>query len=257
MKKPLWLRTLPLLMALPLVATGAAPVLADEAQTVEQQYGVVQSDTREGRRLNDQLDQVVARIVRGINSERGRSSFQLRSARVLGGRDAAHDKVVNAFALPDGRIYVTLGLMRLIQDSSRSDDELAFVVGHEVTHVVEKHGARQQKKALPAMLGALVLGAVGGSTLGNLGQYGAAAYTSSFSRKDEYRADRGGLLAMNAAGYDPEAAVTMLNRLKSQGEESNRTVNGWFGSHPITSNRIARVQEIIRDLHAGRDPRQQ
>src|SRR5687767_5874855 len=124
-----WLiRGLPALMALSFVA-GAQPARAqsqDIGRKIESQYGVVGTDTREGQRLNDQLDRVVGRILGAVNAERDRE-FRLRSAKILGGRASKTDQVVNAFALPDGRIYVTLGLMRMIESSPRSDDELAFV----------------------------------------------------------------------------------------------------------------------------------
>lgn len=249
------------------IATGlglalvGAPVLVqaqsqDVGRQMEQEYGVLGRDTAEGRRYNSQMDEVVERIVAGVNRTRRRESdgkqFQLKSAKILGGRSDKHDQVINAFALPDGRIYVTLGLLRAIRDSARSDDELAFVVGHEVTHVTERHSAHQSKKATEAGLLALLLGAVTKNrAVETLGQYGAAAYVSSFGRKDEYRADRGGLLAMDAAGYDLNSAATMLNRLKSKGEGQNKLVNGWFGSHPLTSNRVSRVQNMIQELRRG------
>lgn len=244
------LRGLPALMALSFVV-AAQPVRAqsqDIGRQMESQYGVVDSDTREGRRLNDQLDRVVERIVGAVNKERRNRDFQLRSARILGGRSSKTDQVINAFALPDGRIYVTLGLMRMIENSPRSDDELAFVVGHEVTHVVEHHSAEQQKQAIGLGLGAILLGAVTRSqAIGTAAQYGAAARVSHFGRKDEYAADKGGVRAMTRAGYDPEAAATMLGRLKSKGEGGNKLLNGWFGSHPITENRVARVREMIAE----------
>jgi predicted Zn-dependent protease len=252
-----FLRCLPFLAAFSLVATTAPAVCAaeDVGRQMEQEYGVVRDSYGEGRRLNEQLGRVSERIVRGVNSQPGRAGFQLRSATILGGRDDKHDKVVNAFALPDGRIYVTLGLLRAIQDSSRSDDELAFVVGHEVTHVVEKHSKAQQSKALQAgLLGILATAVTRSNAVGQIAGVAGNAYVSSYSRKDEYRADRGGLIAMDAAGYDPESAVTMLNRLKSKGEEDNRMMNGWFGSHPLTGNRVKRIQEMIADLHNGREP---
>lgn len=228
----------------------------DVGRQMEQDYGVLGRDTAEGRRYNSQMDEVVERIVAGVNRTRRRESdgkqFQLKSAKILGGRSDKHDQVINAFALPDGRIYVTLGLLRAIRDSARSDDELAFVVGHEVTHVTERHSAHQSKKATEAGLLALLLGAVTKNrAVETLGQYGAAAYVSSFGRKDEYRADRGGLLAMYEAGYDLNSAATMLNRLKSKGEGQNKLVNGWFGSHPLTSNRVNRVQNMIQELRRG------
>lgn len=250
-------RGAPLLLVFSLLAISVPASAAreqDAGRQIEQEYGIVSRATPEGRRLNDQMDRVVERIVSAVNATSGKGNFRLRSAKLLGGRSEKGDKVINAFALPDGRIYVMLGLARLVQDSPRADDELAFVVGHEVTHVVEHHSAEQQKKATQAGLLAVILGAVTkNNAVGTLGGYGAAAYVSSFSRKDEYAADKGGLMAMYRANYDPRAAVTMLNRLKAAGGSSNKTVNGWFGSHPLTENRVERVKEMISDLQDGRD----
>lgn len=227
---------------------------ADEVQQIERQYGVVDTQTLEGRRLNAQLTRVVDRVVEAINQQYPDRNFRLRSARILGGNSEKGDRMLNAFALPDGRIYVTLGLMRAVQGSSRSDDELAFVVGHEVTHVVEHHAAQQQKKALPAGIAAILLGALTKSrAAGDLANLGASAYVSHYSRVDEYRADRGGVRAMYLAGYDPGAALTVLQRLEAAGGSQSRLTNGWFGSHPLTENRIERLEKMIDDLRAGRE----
>jgi predicted Zn-dependent protease len=244
-----WWRFLTAVAVLSL-ATGAGPARAaeDVGTQMEREYGVIR-DTRD----NDVLDRVVQRMVRAVNSDREYSSFQLRSARLLGGRDQKHDKVINAFALPDGRIYVTNGLMRLLDKSRQPEDELAFVVGHEITHVVERHSAKQAKKSLPVNIAAILLGAATGNrAIGTVAGAGAAAYGASFSRKDEYRADRGGLIFMNKAGYDIDAAPTMLNRLKSAGEGS--AINAWFGSHPATQSRVDKMEDMVGDLHAGRRP---
>lgn len=251
MNKKIWLRCLPGMLALSFVM-GAAPAQAqsqDIGQTMEREYGVV-SD----RQLNEDLDGVVSRIVRAVNSDREYRNFQLRSAKILGGRSSKYDKVINAFALPDGRIYVTLGLLRMLENSQRPDDELAFVVGHEVTHVVERHSANQAKKSLPANIAAILLGAATKNrAIGTIAGAGAAAYGASFSRKDEYKADRGGLLFMSKAGFDMNAAPVMLNRLKSAGEGSGG-VNAWFSSHPPTNNRVNKVKEMIQDIRSGRRP---
>ena len=248
-------RWLPAALALGLVAAAAPAARAadDIGRQYEQEYGIVDRNSSEGRRLNDQLDRVVRRVVGAINDQPGRAGFRLRSARLLGGRDAKHDKVINAFALPDGRIYVMLGLMRALENAADADDELAFVVGHEVTHVVEKHSKNQQKQALKYGLAAILLGAVTrNEAVGQIAGLGANAKISHYGRNDEYAADRGGLTAMNDAGYDPQSSIRMLNRLKQAGEEDNRTINGWFGSHPLTANRIDRIREMIANLRSGR-----
>ncbi len=250
-------RVLPMLLGFGMLA-GLAPSAAqaqsrsqDIGVQMEREYGVLDRYSSEGSRFNDQLDRVVYRILRGVNQDRKRE-FQLKSAKILGGRSEKGDRMINAFALPDGRIYVTLGLLRAVQESPRADDELAFVVGHEVTHVTERHGQSQSNKAVQAGILAILLGAVTKSeAVGQVAGVGAAAYVSKYSRSDEYESDKGGLLAMHRAGYDLDAAISMLNRLRSKGEESNRLMNGWFGSHPLTGNRVDRIKEQIRKLRRG------
>jgi predicted Zn-dependent protease len=217
----------------------------DVGRSMEKEYGVVRLNTPEGRQLNEQLERVTGRIT-------GALGYRLKSATLLGGADEKHDKVVNAFALPDGRIYVTLGLARLVQKAPDPDGELAFVVGHETTHVVKKHGERQQKQALGAGLAAIVLGAATGSrNVGSVASAGAAAYVSHFSREDEYQADKGGLLAMQKAGYNLDAGPSMLKRLgTASGAQPASTLNGWFGSHPLTTNRVKRLQALIDQMRA-------
>jgi len=58
---------------------------------------------------------------------------------------------------------------------------------------------------------------------------------------------------MHAAGYDLDGAPAVLQRLKDKYGDGNRTITGWFGSHPLTTNRIARSREIIADLRTGRE----
>jgi len=242
------------LCALTLVLTPTPSRAAtDIGKDMENQYGVIDSSTQSGKALNELLTEIVGKVVQGVNKDHGTTGFQLKSATILGGKSEKNDKIVNAFALPDGRIYVTLGLLRAIQDEPLRKDGLAFVVGHEITHVVEKHSANQQKKAIPAGIAAAVLGtlsknqAVAGAT-----GTAAGAYVSHFGRNDEYRADRGGLLGMNYAGFDTAGAVMLLNMLQKVGGDQNATTNGWFGSHPITKNRVERVSNMIEDVKAGR-----
>lgn len=256
MKISILARCLPLLLGLSLVGGPAAAQRGEDiGRAMEREYGVVDSDSRDGRRLNQQLDEVVERITGALNNNNRRrgGDFRVQSAKILGGRSEKHDGVVNAFALPDGRIYVTMGLMRMLEKSPRPDDELAFVVGHEMTHVVERHSAEQTKKSLPYYLGALLVGGLTRSqAAGTIAQYGAAAAAAHYSRTDEYEADKGGLTAMHRAGYDPNASIAMLKRLQAGGGSQNRTVNGWFGSHPLTENRVQKVREMIQELEGGR-----
>jgi predicted Zn-dependent protease len=235
-------------MALAAFLLGALPLAPAQAEDIgrqmEREFGVVSRATDEGLRFNQQLERVSERITTSVG-------YKLKSATLLGGRSAKNDDMLNAFALPDGRIYVTLGLMRAVQKSDIADSELAFIVGHEMTHVKEKHGKNQQKKGMTAGILGILVGALGGRTAGDLANLAANAYTSHYSRVDEYRADKGALKAMEAAGYDLDGAPAVLQRLKDKYGDSNKTMTGWFGSHPLTTNRIARAREIITDLRTG------
>src|SRR5689334_3691330 len=105
-------------LALALVAAPRAGAQggreADEGRAMEREYGVIGRRTEEGRSLNEQLERVTSRVTSALG-------YRLKSAILLGGADEKHDKVINAFALPDGRIYVTLGLARAVRKSADPD----------------------------------------------------------------------------------------------------------------------------------------
>ena len=102
-------RGLPLLLGLSFFVAAPPARAEDEARQMETQYGVLSRDTYEGQKFNDQLDRVVPRIVAAVQQNNPDTKFRLASAKILGGRTEKGDKVVNAFALPDGHIYVTVG----------------------------------------------------------------------------------------------------------------------------------------------------
>lgn len=236
------------LVMLALVGLVAPVWAADIGRQMEREYGVVGRDTEEGARLNNELDRIVRRMTDAIG-------YQVKSHKLLGGRSAKRDKVINAFALPDGRIYVTLGLMRAAREGKYPEEAIAFVVGHEVTHVQQKHGKRQQRKSITAMiLGAAAAAALGarGNAIGDWGSLAGNVVGSHYSRKDEYRSDEGGLRGMHRAGYNMNGAIELLQILEKEGGNQNKTINGWLGSHPITRNRIARVRELTAEIESGR-----
>ena len=237
-----------LVLALALSPILARPALAEDiGKKMEREYGVVDRSTTEGRRFNDRLSSIVRRTSKALG-------YTPRSAKLLGGRRKKTDKVINAFALGDGRIYVTLGLMRLVDQDPDAEAQIAFVVGHELTHVTQRHVRHQQNKARNAGIAAAVIGILTRDrTAATAARLGASAYVSSYGRRDEYRADRGGLKAMYGAGYNLDAAVSMLQHLKEQGGKQDKFINGLFGSHPITGNRINRIKKQTADIRAGRD----
>jgi predicted Zn-dependent protease len=156
------------------------------------------------------------------------------------------DKELNAMALPGGYVFVNQGLMSIL-----SDDELAYVVGHEVGHVAARHIAKQMQANMTyqVILGVAFAGL--GSKMGSggdaLSQGADAIYNVialGYSRKDEYQADRIGVRYSYKAGYNPWASLTALEKIKKE-EGTNWKVMGYFRSHPYVEDRIRALQTAI------------
>jgi len=158
----------------------------------------------------------------------------------------------NAFALPGGYIYVSRGLLSLINDEA----ELAGVIGHEMIHVTKRHSVKQMKKSIfPSLLhipGALV--GIFNSDLGNAintpVSLGSELFLSNYSRKQESESDEYGIKLASKAGYDPAKLAVILNSLSADvelltGEEEKKS---YFSSHPITPKRVEDIDKEISKL---------
>lgn len=160
----------------------------------------------------------------------------------------ARDRSVNAFALPGGYFGVHLGLIGLV--SSR--DELASVLGHELSHVTQRHIARliaRQGQQTPWLIGALILGALAASKSPDaanaliLGGQGVAIQNQlNFSRDMEREADRVGYAIMTAAGFEPEGFASMFAKLQQANRINDNGSFPYLRSHPLNTERIADVQ---------------
>jgi predicted Zn-dependent protease len=165
--------------------------------------------------------------------------------------------VVNAFAVPGCYIYVTRGLMAIMN----SEDELASVLGHEVGHVTADHSAQRQNRALLSQLGALAVGVALGSgeAMQAAGQL-AQMYTLNYSRDQEYESDMLGVRYLQANGYNVFAAGDMLAALGTQeqlearvNDRPARSIPTWARSHPLSADRVNRVNAQAQSLGATRE----
>lgn len=148
---------------------------------------------------------------------------------------------VNAMAVPGGTIYVTRGLYEDYAD----DAELAFVMGHELGHVEQRHSIKQMEKM--SLIDLAVRIATRGK--GNTVQLGAGVaeklLANQFSQADEAEADRLGQHHLRQLGYDPSKAVSAMERLSSltgSGEHSHINTR-IFGDHPPTQDRIEALRK--------------
>jgi predicted Zn-dependent protease len=153
---------------------------------------------------------------------------------------------INAFALPGGHVYVGAGLISLMD----SEDELAAVIGHEIEHIDHYHCAErvQQEQALRGM------------PLGGLVALPVELFEAGYSKDQELEADREGTRLAVQTGYSANGAIRMFEvfeRLfkdhqapaKTPQEEvsqvAEQTLEGYFRSHPLPSERLAQVQRMI------------
>ena len=168
------------------------------------------------------------------------------------------DRSVNAFALPGGYFGLHLGLIAVV--SSR--DELASVLGHELTHVTQRHISRlisKQSAHSPWLIGAMILGALAASknpdaanALITGGQAVAAQNQLNFSRDMEREADRIGFGVMTQAGFEAQGFVSMFEKLQQASRLNDRGSFPYLRGHPLTTERMADMQARVRTTKTGK-----
>jgi predicted Zn-dependent protease len=185
----------------------------------------------------------------------------------VGSRVAAHAKrklawhfhllcdptFINAFALPGGHVFVGTGLL----DQIKSEDELAFVLGHEIEHVDRYHAV--ERVQVEAKLRQVDLEAIG-----QLASIPISLWQAGYSKDEEFEADREGLRLAVANGYSAQGAVNLLERWVQLHREyvihaetppdelSQLAVEGlagYFRSHPLPSERLAQANAVIAQDH--------
>jgi predicted Zn-dependent protease len=164
---------------------------------------------------------------------------------------AVDDHRINAFALPGGFIGVHNGLL----EATRSEDELAGVLAHEIAHVTQRHiaraihaNSRQSILTTAMMLGALVLAAAGGGGDAVQGAMAIAQGTAAqqqinFTRSNEYEADRVGIAALADAGFDPYGMASFFEVMSRQTTTSpEMRAPEFMRTHPVTTARISEAR---------------
>ncbi|HEB73537.1 MAG TPA: LysM peptidoglycan-binding domain-containing protein [Nitrospirae bacterium] len=155
------------------------------------------------------------------------------------------DAMVNAFALPGGYIYVTRGLLAVLN----SEAALAGVIGHEIGHVIGHHAVKKMKKSIGQTL--LALGGLIASKdiRANAGAWLTITTSLSqqillgYGRDMEMESDQEGLILTHEAGYDPHAIVGFLQSLRTLEKLGGRGYHGFQATHPDTIVRIIQAEE--------------
>ncbi|HTM36599.1 MAG TPA: M48 family metalloprotease [Terriglobales bacterium] len=161
--------------------------------------------------------------------------------------------MVNAFSLPGGHVFVGEGLLDLMD----SEDQLAFILGHELEHIDHYHCV--ERVQVEARFRKLRLG-----TIGELVQIPLAVWQAGYSKDQELEADREGVRLAVLGGYSPYGAVTLFKKFdelhaeqmihaKSPTQELSQlaiqSLEGYFRSHPAIPDRIAQIERLISEEH--------
>ncbi|HKS76887.1 MAG TPA: M48 family metalloprotease [Terriglobales bacterium] len=157
-----------------------------------------------------------------------------------------NQKEINAFALPGGPIFVNVGTIQ----AADNEAELAGVIAHEISHVVQRHGTRAATKQMAAQVPIAVLGGIlGGGALGQMAvqgvSFGVGSYFLKNSRQSEKEADLLGTDIMYDAGYDPHAMAEFFEKIKAQG--GPKTIQ-FLSDHPDPGNRVEYVSAEVKTL---------
>lgn len=191
---------------------------------------------------NPEVERYVDRIGRRILASTGPLSFDYRFFVI-------EDAQLNAFSVPGGSIYVNTGLI----ERAKSTDELAGVLGHEITHAKNHHMVRASGPDAISILSLLAMVALaksgsGAQAAGMVGQAVAATRQAAYSRQLEMEADTLGTRYMAAAGYDPKGTIGFLKALDQERMLNPVDVPAYVMTHPITQERVANAELVVRSL---------
>ena len=190
------------------------------------------------RALQDYIDSVGNRVVESSIAKNSPYPFDFHLLR--------DTQTVNAFALPGGQVFITAALLSRLN----SEAQLAGVLGHEVGHVIGRHGAEHLAKQ---QLGSALVNAVGIAASDERGNGRQAAVLAQavnqmvnlkYGREDELESDRLGFQFMTEAGYNPKGIVELMKILDSARGGAGGQPE-FMSTHPNPGNRIEQLNSII------------
>ncbi len=157
------------------------------------------------------------------------------------------DKAVNAWCMPGGKIVVYTGLLPV----SQNEAALAVVVGHEVSHALLQHGNQRMSQGLLQQLGGVALSVAVANKPAETQNLFLAAYGAGttvgvmlpFSRKQELEADRYGLIFTAMAGYNPQEAIPLWERMERA--SNGQSPPEFLSTHPTEGRRIEQLQQYM------------
>ena len=152
-------------------------------------------------------------------------------------------ETVNAWCMAGGRMAVYTGLFEKL---NLTDDEFAQIMGHEISHALANHTAERMSRAMATTVGVVAVGVMSDNKIAAMGGAAMAAKLAlelPNSRTAESEADEMGLRIATLAGYDPDSAVTLWQRMGAQG--GGKAPPEFLSTHPAPGNREATLAGLI------------
>jgi beta-barrel assembly-enhancing protease len=209
----------------------------EAAPQMAQQHGGLHPDTA----MQERVDRIGRRLIERTAAKDTAYQYDFH---VL-----ADEQTVNAFALPGGQVFMTAGLLNKLQ----TDGQVAGVLGHEIGHVVARHGAEHLAKAqlTQGLTGAAVLATYDPERPGTRNAALMAAMVGQlvnmrFGREDEIESDRLGVRFTAEAGYDPAAMIEVMSVL-AEAAKGPRPPE-FFSTHPNPDRRVQRIEAAIQEM---------
>lgn len=155
----------------------------------------------------------------------------------------ADTKTVNAFALPGGQVFITRALLGRLQ----TEGQLAGVLGHEIGHVIERHGAEHMaKQQLTQGLVGAVATASENPNSAAIAQAVGSMLNMKYGRDDELESDEWGIQIMAESGYDPRSLIGVMEILAQA--SGGKAPPEFMSTHPSPDNRIGKIKENIQTV---------
>jgi len=215
----------------------------------------LESEIRMGKQYSQQVDATSKLITDPVVNEYvnriGQNLVRNSDAKVPFTIKVIDTDEVNAMALPGGFFYVNSGLILAADEEA----ELAGVMAHEIAHVAARHAMREMTRGNILQISSIPLIFIGGGI--GYGIQSAASLALpltflSFSRSFEAEADYLGVQYMYKSGYDPQAFLTMFEKLEAKEKKKPGTLSKAFSTHPQTPDRIEKSQEEIAKILPAR-----
>lgn len=155
---------------------------------------------------------------------------------------------INAVSLPGGWVYVFKGLI----DVCKNDDELAGVIAHEIGHIAARHHMKKLQQSSLATAAMVLVAVTGGGRAASATDLAITSLMASYSREDEFEADKRAVLYTREAGYDPRGVLTFMQTMKNEKKNDIRPYS-YFKSHPYVGERMGKIESAIEGRSTFRE----